>query len=83
MSYLRRASKELDKLTPKIATQIVREIQKLKSDPVGNNCKPLKGFKGIWRLRVGDYRVIYEIKDSEPMILVVEIGHRREVYRAL
>nr|WP_276976831.1 type II toxin-antitoxin system RelE/ParE family toxin [Ferrimicrobium acidiphilum] len=81
VSYLRRADKELDKLPSKLARHIVQEIQTLKENPRGSNCKPLKGFHGVWRLRVGDYRVIYSIKDEQLLVLVVEVGHRREVYR--
>jgi mRNA interferase RelE/StbE len=45
-----------------------------------NNLKQLKGDKKIYRLRVADYRVIFEKKDSELVILVIRIGHRKEVY---
>ncbi|NNN11254.1 MAG: type II toxin-antitoxin system RelE/ParE family toxin [Acidimicrobiaceae bacterium] len=60
---------------------IVQEVQTLKEDPSGSNCKPLVGFHGIWRLRVGDYRVIFSIKDEQLFILVLEVGHRRAVIR--
>ena len=43
----------------------------------------LAGDRSIWRVRVGDYRVLYEIRDRELVVLVVGIGHRREVYRGL
>lgn len=76
-----RAEKTLKSLEKQDRERIKRGIDQLKSDPRGSNCKPLKGFQGIWRLRVGDYRVIYAIKDDQLVVLVVEIGHRREVYR--
>jgi mRNA interferase RelE/StbE len=43
--------------------------------------KPLAGVSGVYRLRVGDYRVLYEIDDDQSVVLVLTIGHRREVYR--
>ena len=78
-----RAEKTLKSLEKQDRVRIKRGIDQLKENPRGNNCKPLKGFHGIWRLRVGDYRVIYSIKDDQLLVLVLEVGHRREVYRAL
>lgn len=80
IKYDPRAEKELAKLDKPIARRLLDAIDRLAETPNPNNSKPLKGFTGIWRLRVGDYRVIYEIRDSELVILVVKIGHRREVY---
>jgi mRNA interferase RelE/StbE len=45
-----------------------------------NGCKKLTG-KEAWRIRIGDYRVIYEIENKQLMILVIEIGHRKEIYK--
>lgn len=47
------------------------------------NIKPLQGFKGIYRLRVGDYRVIYRLKKDELLILVLKIGNRGDIYTKL
>lgn len=81
IQYEPRVEKELAKLDRPIARRLLDAIDQLAETSGPNNSKPLKGFTGIWRLRVGDYRVIYKIKDSELIILVVKIGHRREVYR--
>lgn len=43
----------------------------------------LKGQTGVYRLRVGDYRVLYTIRDSELVVLIVDLGHRREIYDQL
>ncbi len=83
IQYEPRAEKELAKLDKPVARRLLDAIDRLAETPNPNNSKLLKGFTGIWRLRVGDYRVIYEIRDSELVILVVEIGHRREVYRGI
>jgi mRNA interferase RelE/StbE len=50
--------------------------------PVG--AVPLKGLgRGLWRVRVGDWRIIYQIRDAELVVLVIDVAHRREVYRGL
>ena len=52
------------------------------AQPRPHGAKLLSGDHAIWRLRVGDYRVLYEIRDAVLVVLVVRIGHRREVYRS-
>jgi mRNA interferase RelE/StbE len=83
VQYEPRAEKELAKLDKPVARRLLDAIDRLAENPSPNNSKVLKGFTRVWRLRVGDYRVIYEIRDSELIILVLEIGHRREVYRGI
>ena len=53
----------------------------LRENPRPHGAVPLEGVPGMWRLRVGDYRVLYEIRDEIVTVLVLRIGHRREVYR--
>lgn len=60
--------------------RIDNAIEALGSEPRPYNCKKLKDHDA-WRIRVGEYRVIYEINDAAQMVVVVQIGHRREVYR--
>jgi mRNA interferase RelE/StbE len=55
-------------------------LDALRSEPRPPDVKKLKGREG-WRIRVGDYRVIYSITDKELLVLVVRIGHRSEIYR--
>lgn len=55
----------------------------LADDPRPQGCKKLRGESGSWRIRVGDYRVMYRIEDDVLLVLVVRVGHRREVYRGL
>jgi len=59
---------------------VKRKILSLPGDPRPPGCRKLKGHEG-WRIRIGDYRVIYEIDDSQKTITVLVIGHRREIYR--
>lgn len=78
-----KAERELKSFEKKTRERIMRNIDQLILNPRGSNCKPLKGLSGIWRLRVGDYRVIYEIKDTQLIVLAIGIAHRREAYRDL
>jgi mRNA interferase RelE/StbE len=77
----KRALKELE-LTPKKDTiKIVEAIDALEDNPRPSGCKKLKGeHSDIWRIRVGNYRVLYSIADKIKVVEVVKIGHRRSVY---
>ena len=55
-------------------------IDLLASDPGPPAARPLVGGAGEWRVRTGDFRIIYEIHDAELVVLVVKVGHRRDVY---
>lgn len=82
ITYAQSALKALRKLDRGIARRIVTAIDALASDPRPHGCKQLNGGGGgEMRIRVGDYRVIYDVDDGEVVILVLAIGHRREVYR--
>jgi len=73
------AQKQLSKLPNAIATRIEDKMMELEQDPRPTGCKKLKG-RDAWRIRIGDYRVIYEIQDGKLIVTVITIGHRREVY---
>ena len=73
------AQKQLSKLPNAIATRIEDKLLELEQDPRPSGCKKLKG-RDAWRIRIGDYRVIYEINDGRLLVTVITIGHRREVY---
>lgn len=76
---LRCAQKELANLD-KIEYERVRDaVFSLAANPRPNQCKKLVGREG-WRIRVGNYRVIYEIDDAKQEITILHIGHRRDVY---
>ena len=84
MSYsigiLRRAQKELAQLPKQEYERIKEATGKLSQDPRPQGCKKLNGREG-WRIRVGDYRVIYEIDDTQQTLTILHIGHRRDVYK--
>ncbi len=84
MSYAlvieRAAQKSLAKISPPYRDRVIRAIEELATDPRPQGVKKLR-HREAWRLRVGGYRVIYEIHDDDVMVLVIRIRHRREAYR--
>lgn len=84
MSYtvflLRRAQKELAQLPAEVYVRIRDAIRDLGQEARPRGCAKLTGREG-WRIRVGDYRVIYEINDQQRVVTVLHVGHRRDVYR--
>jgi mRNA interferase RelE/StbE len=74
------AQKELDALDEQLFVRIDRKIIALAGDPRPAACKKLRGHKDYWRIRIGDYRVIYIIDDSTKTVTVTRVAHRREVY---
>lgn len=74
------AQKELDALEDRIFTRIDRKILALAANPRPAGCKKLKGYKDQWRLRVGDWRVLYTIDDAARLITITRVAHRGEVY---
>lgn len=74
------AEREMDRLPAPIHTRISRRILSLEDNPRPRGIKKLSGHEE-YRLRVGDYRVLYTIDDKNGVIIVFAVGHRREVYR--
>jgi mRNA interferase RelE/StbE len=77
---LRRAQKELASLPLEAYEQVKDSILSLAEEPRPMGCKKLTARQG-WRIRASDYRILYEIDDSKGSILILHIGHRRDVYR--
>jgi mRNA interferase RelE/StbE len=77
----RKAQKFLSSQSAIIQRQIGDKIDSLENNPRPAGCKRLQGNHDLYRVRTGDYRIIYTIKDNQLLVLVVQIGHRREVYR--
>ena len=82
IEFSRRAEKELKTLPQQEQKRISDKIDALAEKPRPSGVEKLQGRgKNAYRIRVGMYRVLYEIHDQELVILVIKIGHRREVYR--
>jgi mRNA interferase RelE/StbE len=74
------AVKELEALPPKQRRRIVSRIRKLSADPRPSGSEKLSGHQ-LYRVRQGNYRILYAIEDTDALLVVVKIGHRRDVYR--
>ena len=74
------AEREFDKLSADIQARLRPKIDALASNPRPSGCKKLAGMQDLYRIRVGDYRIIYEIRDKVLLVLIVKIGHRGSVY---
>ena len=70
-----------DRLPANLQRRVNVRVALLADSPRPPGCAKLSGFPSRYRIRVGDYRVIYEVKDELLTVLVVRVGHRREVYR--
>jgi len=81
ISYKPSAAKAFAKIHPQDQRRIKDAIESLAENPRPPGGIQLTGGDGEWRIRVGDYRIIYDIEDQYLVILVLRIGHRREVYR--
>jgi mRNA interferase RelE/StbE len=64
-----------------MTVRIAGRIEKLAANPRPGGCKKLKGGVNEWRIRIGDYRVIYTIEDTTKTVDVTRIAHRKEVYQ--
>jgi mRNA interferase RelE/StbE len=83
ISFARSARKELENLPANIADRILEKVEALVKSPRLSGTIKLQGNKNLWRLRVGDYRVIYSINDFSKTVDVSVVRHRRDVYRDL
>ncbi|MDP1779838.1 MAG: type II toxin-antitoxin system RelE/ParE family toxin [Anaerolineales bacterium] len=75
------AYKELQKLPRQMITRIIAAVADLSNDPYPSGVKKLIGSERSYRIRVGDYRVIYEIIENKLIIEIVRVRHRKDVYR--
>jgi mRNA interferase RelE/StbE len=74
------ARKELENLSDSRIARLVPKIDGLAAVPRPRGCRKLRGYKDLWRIRVGDYRVVYIIDDNRKTVSVTRIAHRRDVY---
>jgi mRNA interferase RelE/StbE len=74
------ALRQLRKLDPPARRRVQAAIELLADQPRPSGAKKLVGGKGEWRVRTGDYRIVYEVHDNVLLVLVVADGHRRESY---
>ena len=83
ITFARSARKELERLPDEIAGRILTKIESLSQNPRPAGTVRLRGPMNLWRVRVGDYRVVYAINDTARAVDVSIVRHRREVYRGI
>ncbi|MBU0506452.1 MAG: type II toxin-antitoxin system RelE/ParE family toxin [bacterium] len=81
--FTKSAHKEFKGLSKNIQKKIIENLDTLAVNPFSDllRIKKLRGAKDLYRFRVGDYRVVYEVNNSVMTVLVIKIGHRKEIYR--
>ena len=75
----RGAEHDLDKIELKMRNRVIAHLLMLRNNP-RTNAKKLKGINNAWRIRIGDFRIIYEIEDRDKVIKIYRIKHRSKVY---
>jgi mRNA interferase RelE/StbE len=73
------AERKIKKLEEQLRSEVIGLIYKLAENPRPHGCKKLKG-REAYRVRLGDYRIIYEIRDKVLIVSIVDVGHRKEIY---
>lgn len=80
IKYKPSVEKEIDSLDGDLKKRIARAIRALADNPRPSGCKKLRG-SDLYRIRIGEYRVIYEVRDDVLFVLVLRVGHRSEIYK--
>lgn len=75
------AARALRKLDADIQRRVIARVETLTENPRPPGAEKLEGMRDLYRIRVGDYRIIYQVADKGLLVLVVRVGHRRDVYR--
>ncbi len=83
IQIVRSAQKDIRGLPGTVRNRVVIKIYQLAQTPRPSGCEKLKGSKSSYRIRIGDYRVVYRIKEEMILIEVLRAGHRRDVYKNL
>lgn len=81
IEWRRSTKRDLRKIPQDQVSKIVQAVEHLGTNPRPHGCSKLSGSECAYRIRVGDYRIIYEIYDGRLIVEVVKVGHRRDIYR--
>lgn len=81
VEWKRSAAKELKKLPPSVILRILDSVRGLAEDPYPHGARKLAGSDQSYRIRIGDYRVVYTVEDDFLLVQIIRVGHRRDVYR--
>lgn len=75
------AERQLRKLEPEVRARMIDAIKNLASNPRPRRSRKLRGYEDVFRIRKGVFRIIYSIEDDRLLIIILKVGHRREIYR--
>ena len=75
------AEKQLKKISRKDQISVLKRMQELGKEPRPNRSRKLRGIENVYRVRVGSYRILYSIEDKHLIIIILKVGHRRDVYQ--
>lgn len=81
IQFKRSAQKDLRKLETVLIKRFLNAVESLAIDPTPRNSKKLKGVENVYRIRVGNYRIVYDVDEIHNMITIYYIRHRDDVYR--
>ena len=81
VEFRRSAEKDLRRLDPMAQRRVLRAAENLATNPRPDGCRKMQGSENAFRIRVGDYRIVYTVDDAVLIVAVERIRHRREVYR--
>lgn len=76
----KKASKELSKLHNPILKRLLEAIEKLRENPYPAACKKLVDTDSLWRIRVGSYRIVYNVAEEIKIVTITRVAHRKDVY---
>ncbi len=81
VEFTKNAAKAFKKLPHHVQLDLEKPITRLTGNPRGCGCEKLSGEENLYRIRQGDYRIVYQIRDAVLLVLIVKLGHRRDIYR--
>jgi mRNA interferase RelE/StbE len=81
ITFAQSARKDLERLSASIVNRVFPKIEALAQNPRPAGCRKLQGVENLWRIRAGDYRVVYQVFDEELVVDIVAVRHRSKAYR--
>jgi mRNA interferase RelE/StbE len=81
IEWKRSALRELRQISNEVIPRIIHSVEQLSSDPFPTGVRKIAGAEHTYRIRIGDYRVIYSVIEDHLLIEIVRVGHRKDVYR--
>ena len=81
ITFARTARKELESLDEKVINKLFPKIENLSVTPRPASCRKLTGNKSLWRIRVGNYRIVYSIYDNKNLVDIIAVRDRKDAYK--